>query len=289
LNLNTDGASLPGYHEGNIVSSTVVGRSIGEFYGYQVDGVFATAEDFDFSNDNALGHTHGLPTNTDGNVLPITPNSGGVWYGDLKFKDLNGDGVITEKDQTFLGSTIPKAQIGFGNTFRYKGIDLNIFFSATVGNKVLNGMRVNGDNPLAQFGYLKSLKNYAKLALIDPNGPEDDINNVYVTNPETTIVGVRNRDSNRNNRFSDRYLEDGSFIRCKNITLGYTFPEDVMKKIHLNSLRVYVNVSNAFIITKYKGLDPEVGSWNPLQAGIDNGFYPQPRIITLGLNLGLTK
>lgn len=279
LKLNTDGASLPGYFGGEIVAQTVVGGSIGDFYGYVVDGgVFATASDFE---------NHALPTTTEGVPLPITPNSGGVWYGDLKFKDLNGDGVITDKDRTFLGSPNPDFQLGLGNTFSYKGIDLNIFFSANVGNEVINGLRINGENPLTNNGFLKSLKNHAVLALIDPNGSASDVNNVYVTNPNTTVVGFKNNDSNRNHRFSDKYVEDGSFIRCKNITLGYTFPKDILSKMHLNNLRVYANVSNAFIITKYKGMDPEIGSWNPLQAGIDNGFYPQSRTITLGLNLGL--
>jgi TonB-linked SusC/RagA family outer membrane protein len=278
--LNTDGASLLGNYGGTIVSETKVGGSIGDFYGYMVDGIFATASDFE---------NHALPTNTDGTVLPITPNAGGVWYGDLMFKDLNGDGVITEKDRTKLGSPLPDFQLGLGNTISYKGLDLNIFFSANVGNEVINAIRIAGDNPRTSESFLKSLKDYARLALIDPNGSASDVNNVYVTNPNTTIVGLKNNDANDNNRFSDRYVEDGSFIRCKNITLGYTFPEDVVKKIHLGSLRVYANVTNAFLITKYGGLDPEVGSWNPLQAGIDSGFYPQPRTFTLGVNIGLTK
>ncbi len=280
MKLNTDGAFLPGYYGGDVVSRTIVGGSIGAFYGYKVDGVFATADDF---------KNHALPTNTDGTVLPITPNSGGVWYGDLKFKDLNGDGVITEKDQTFLGSPVPDFQFGLGNTFTYKGFDLNIFFTANQGSEVVNGMRINGDNPLTNNGYLKSLKDHAVLALIDPNGSASDVNNVYVTNPETSIVGLKNNDSNRNNRFSDRYVENGSFIRCRNMTLGYSFPSEMMKKIHISSLRLYVNVSNPFLITSYTGMDPEVGSWNPLQAGIDNGFYPQSRTFTFGLNLGLTN
>ena len=280
LKLNTDGASLPGYIGSEIVSQTVVGGSIGDFYGYMVDGIFATASDFE---------NHALPTNTDGTVLPITPNSGGVWYGDLKFKDLDNDGYITEKDRTYLGSPIPDFQLGLGNTISYKGFDLNVFFSANVGNEVINAMRITGDNPRTQSGYLKSLKDYARLALINPDGSASDVENVYVTNPNTTIVGLKNNDSNRNNRFSDRYVEDGSFIRCKNITLGYSFQEDLLKKIHLSSLRVYANVTNAFLITKYKGLDPEVGSWDPLRAGIDDGFYPQPRTFTIGVNIGLTK
>lgn len=282
LKLNTDGASLLGkiYGPEQIVSETKVGGSMGDFYGYKVDGgVFATASDFE---------NHALPANNDGEELPVTPNAGGVWYGDLKFKDLNGDGIITEKDRTKLGSPIPDFQLGFGNTFKYKGLDLNIFFSASVGNEVVNELRINGEYPSTQFGFLKALKNYAQLALIDPNVAADIPENVYVTNPNTTIVGLSQLNTGNNNqRFSDNYVEDGSFIRCKNITLGYTFPQKLLKKAHVNTLRVYATVTNAFLITKYSGMDPEVGSWNPLQAGIDNGFYPQARTFTFGLNLGL--
>lgn len=282
LKLNTDGASLTAnlFDPEQIVSETKVGGSMGDFYGYVVDGgVFATASDFE---------DHALPATNDGETLPITPNSGGVWYGDLKFKDLNGDGIITEKDRTYLGSPIPDFQLGLGNTFRYKGINLNIFFSASIGNKVVNEMRIKGEYPSTQYGFLKALKNYAVLALKDPTGSDSDVNNVYVTNPNTTIVGLRNTNGgNQNQRFSDKYVEDGSFIRCKNITLGYTFPKELLGKIHLENLRVYANVTNAFLITKYTGMDPEVGSWNPLRAGIDSGFYPQARTFTLGLNIGL--
>ncbi len=280
MKLNTDGASLPGYLNNDIVAETKVGGSIGDFYGYKVEGIFATPSDFE---------THALPTDTDGNVLPVRPTSGGVWYGDLKFKDINGDGVITEKDRTYLGSPIPDFQLGLGNNFSYKGFDLNIFFSANIGNEVINGMRITGENPLTQYGYLKSLNDHAVLALRDPNLPADNVDNVYVTNPNTTIVGLRNSDSNRNNRFSDKYVENGSFIRCKSMTMGYTMPSEWMQKMHISSVRMYVSVTNPFLITKYSGMDPEVGSWNPLAAGIDYGFYPQARTFTLGINVGLTK
>lgn len=271
LKLNTDGASLDGTY-----SKTVEGRSIGEFYGYQVDGgVFATAEDFE---------THALPAKN-GVKLPVGAAGGSIWYGDLKFTDLNGDTIIDERDQTFLGSPVPKFQIGFNNSFSYKNFDFSIFFNANYGNKVFNQLRVRGEDPGTSFGYLKSLKNYAKLALIDPNGSATDINNVYVVNPDTWIPGVRNDNTNENNRTSDKYIEDGSFIRCKSISLGYTISEKLLQRVHVSSLRVYVNVSNAFIITKYKGMDPEIGSWNPLNAGIDNGYYPQPRVFTGGLNI----
>ena len=275
LKLNTDGASLDRSY-----SKTVVGRSIGEFYGYVIDGgVFATPEDF---------KTHALPTKN-GVPLPVGAAGGSIWYGDLKFKDFNGDGVIDEHDQTFLGSPIPKYQIGFNNTFSYKNFDLNIFFAANVGNKVYNQLRINGEYPGTSFGYMRALMDYAKLTLIDPNGSATDINNIKVTNPDTRIVGIRNDNTNDNNRNSDKFVEDGSFLRCKNISLGYTLPESLISRASIKYLRIYVNVSNAFIITNYKGMDPEIGSWDPLTAGVDGGYYPQPRVFTVGASIKLNK
>jgi TonB-linked SusC/RagA family outer membrane protein len=284
ISLNTDGASLEGYP----YSKTVEGRSIGDFYGYQVEGVFASAVDFLGDEENGVA-PHARPVDSEGEPYPIGTGSGSIWYGDLMFKDRNGDGIIDAGDQTFLGSPIPKVQLGLNNTFSYKNFDLNIFFTSTIGNKVYNQLRVSGEYPGTSFGYFTALKNYAKLALIDPNGSASDVNNVYVVNPDTRIPGVRNNDTNGNTRRSDIYVEDGSFIRCKSISLGYTLSEKLLRKAHISALRVYVNVSNAFLITKYKGMDPEIGSWNPLTAGYDNGFYPQPRVFTIGANLQLTK
>lgn len=275
LKLNTDGASLVGWP----YSQTIVGNSIGEFYGYKADGVFAKKEDFE---------THALPTKN-GAPLPVGAAGGSIWYGDLKFKDINGDGAIDERDQTYLGSPIPKLQFGLNNSISYKKFDLNIFLTGNYGNKVFNQMRMTGEYPGTSFGYLKALNNYARLALIDPEKPATDINNVYVSNPDTDIPGIRNDNTNGNNRASDKYVEDGSFIRFKTISLGYTLPENLLEKVHIHALRVYVNVSNAFLITKYKGMDPEIGSWNPLNAGYDSGFYPQPRVFTVGASLQLTK
>lgn len=275
IKLNTDGASLNRQY-----TKTMAGRSIGEFYGYVIDGgVFATKKDLE---------THALPTKN-GQALPVGAAGGSIWYGDLKFKDLNGDGIINERDQTFLGSPIPKYQIGFNNTFSYKNVDLNIFFAANIGNKVFNQLRVNGEFPGTSFGYLRSLTEHAKLTLINPEGSATDINNIKVTNPETRIPGIRNDNTNDNNRNSDKFVENASFLRCKNISLGYALPERLISKASIKYLRVYFNVSNAFLITKYKGLDPEIGSWDPLHAGIDGGYYPQSRVYTIGANIKLTK
>lgn len=274
IKLNTEGASLDGQY-----SKTIEGRSIGEFYGYVVEGVFSKASDFE---------NYAIPVRN-GERLTIGTAGGSIWYGDLIFKDLNGDGIIDENDQTFLGSPIPEFQLGLNNSFSYKNFDLNIFFNANYGNKVFNQLRINGEYPGTSFGYLRTLNNYARLELIDPEGSASDINNVYVVNPDTRIVGIRNDNTNDNNRTSDKFVEDGSFIRCRNISLGYTFSEKLTKKAFMNSLRVYVNVTNAFILTNYKGMDPEIGSWNPLAAGVDNGFYPQPRVFTVGASVTLNN
>lgn len=261
-------------------SKTVVGQPIGSFYGYIYDGIFATADDF---------KSHALPADQSGNPRPIANAFGGIWYGDRMFKDLNGDGIIDTRDQTFLGSPLPKFQFGFNNSFNYKSLDLNIFFSGNVGNKVYNQLPVNQMNPLNNTNYFTGVLNYAKTALIDPAGDRNDFNNVYVTNPNTTVMGLRNDNTNENLRFTNLFLEDASFIRCKNITIGYTLPQNMLTKVHLHSLRLYANVSNAFTITKYTGMDPEVGSWNPLEAGYDGGYYPQSRVYTIGVNVKLTK
>ncbi len=268
------------YTINQVVEKTVVGRSIGDFYGYVFDGIFATANDF---------KTHALPADQAGKTYPISPSGGGIWYGDRMFKDLNGDGIIDTKDQTFLGSPIPKFQFGINNTFTYKNFDLNIFLSGSYGNKVFNEQSIRQTNSQYNTAYFKKVLDYARVALINPAGSSTDFNNAYVTNPGTSVVGLRNDNTNDNNRSNSLFIEDGSFLRCKNITLGYRLPENVLSKIHINSLRVYGTVSNAFIITKYSGMDPEIGSWNPLQAGWDNGYYPQPRVFTIGANITFSK
>ncbi|HEV8285904.1 MAG TPA: TonB-dependent receptor [Chitinophagaceae bacterium] len=274
------GANLSQTYNGYVFEKTVVGQAIGSFYGYLFDGIFATPEDF---------KSHALPVDQSGNPYPVSPNGGGIWYGDRKYKDLNGDGVIDTRDQTFLGSPLPKFQFGLNNSFNYKNFDLNIFLSGNYGNKVFNQLTIYQTYSGNNTNYFRSVLEYARVEYKDPNGSRTDVNNAYVSNPNTKIPGLRNDNTNQNLRPSDLYIEDGSFIRCKNITLGYRLPDRLLSKAHVHALRVYATVSNAFIITNYSGMDPEIGSWNPLQAGWDGGYYPQPRTFTFGVNLNLTK
>jgi len=273
-----DQANLSETFGNDVIQTTRVGQPIGEFYGYIFDGVFSKPSDF---------QTHARPGNSTGTPYPISSSGGGIWYGDRMFKDLNGDGIIDSRDETYLGSPLPKFQYGINNTFNYKNFDLNIFFSGNYGNKVFNQIRVSQTDPGNNTNYFTDVLNYAKLALVDPNGSATDVNNVYVTNPKTTIKGLRNDDTNGNNRPNSLFIEDASFLRCKDITLGYRFQESLLSKISVHSVRVYATVTNAFVITKYKGMDPEIGSWNPLQSGWDGGYYSQPRVFTVGANITL--
>jgi TonB-linked SusC/RagA family outer membrane protein len=282
VKLNAEGASIDRQY-----SKTVAGRSMGDFYGYIVEGVFANVEDFLGDDENGI-LPHARPV-VNGEELKAANKGGSMWYGDLKFKDINKDGIIDERDQTFLGSPIPKVQLGFNNTFAYKNFELNAFFNASVGNKIYNVTRKDHENPRNNTAYFRGASNYAELGLIDPEGLDSDINNVYVTNPDTKLFGLRNDNTNGNNRVTDQYVEDGSYIKCKSVTLSYNFSEQLLQKVHVGSLRVYVMATNLFTITNYSGMDPEIGSWDPLGAGIDNGYYPQPRVFTVGVNLSLSK
>lgn len=280
LGAGGDAANLSQTFNAYVFAKTVPGRAMGGFYGYVFDGVFATPEDF---------KTHALPVNQSGVAYPVSPSGGGIWYGDRMYKDLNGDGIIDTRDQTFLGSPLPKVQLGFNNSFQYKNFDLNIFFASSIGNKVFNQLTISQTNPQNNANYFKAVLDYARVEYVDPNLSTANIYNAYVSNPDTRIVGLRNDNTNENNRPSDLYIEDGSFVRCRNITLGYRIPAGALSKAHINALRVYFTVANAFVITDYTGMDPEIGSWNPLQAGWDGGFYPQPRTFTFGLSLNLNK
>lgn len=262
-----------------IVTRTAVGQPIGQFYGYQVIGRFEKATDFYYKDAQGTVVPTALPEG-----MKIAENS--VWIGDYIFKDLNKDGVINEKDQTYIGNPAPKFTFGFGNTFTFKGFDLNIFLTGAYGGDVVNYQRRFLENPRESTNLLKSAMGYAQLELIDPNGP-NDYRNVQIVggDPYMPRIGASSASSTSNFRYSDKFLEDGSYVRIKNISVGYNLPEKLVSKMKLANLRVYTNMQNVFTFTKYTGYDPEVGSINQdaLLTGIDNARYPSPLIYTFGL------
>lgn len=286
----TANAQIVGYGQWNdVVSVSNVGESLYNFYGYVCDGVYQDYEDLQKSP---------KPEQYPSNGVFNRKNT--VWVGDIKYKDISGpdgkpDGVINEYDKTNLGSPMSKFTFGWTNTFRYKDFDLSIFINGSYGNKVMNylGMQLTHMNS-AWENQLNSVTGRARLEPIDPDKvyPSgqywyDDVTNVHVSNPEAVIPRASIQDPNDNDRISDRYVEDGSYIRLKNITLGYTFPSKLIKKFGINNLRLYANIQNLLTITGYDGYDPEIGASTQSTNvyGLDYGRYPSPTVYSFGLNV----
>ena len=288
----TKNANLVGYGQWNdVVCVSEVGQPLYNFYGYVVEGVYEDYQDI-------LDSPKAVKYPADGKFT----RSQTVWVGDLKYKDISGpegipDGMIDEHDRTVIGSPLPIFTFGWTNSLRYKNLDLSIFFNGSYGNKVFNYNAVELTHMNSAWSnQLNAVADRAKLVPVDPDkvyadGSNwyDDITNVKVANPDTKTPRPTTADPNDNDRYSTRYIEDGSFIRVKNITLGYTFPKNMLAKYNVENLRVYCNVQNLYTFTKYTGYDPEVGASTQdstgLAYGIDNGRYPSPFMCSFGLNI----
>ena len=212
----------------------------------------------------------------------------GIWYGDYIYEDRNDDGVIDEQDRTFLGNPEPKFTFGINNDFHWKGFDVNLFITGSVGNKVFNYLAQQQSNPTNRWVTLKSVCDYAKYDLIDAAG-ERTLDNMQMTNPGASTYRIDQATANENSRMSSVFIENGSYLRIKNLAIGYTLPKKWLQKVKIENLRVYFNVQNLYTFTKYKGYDPEVGAYNQgvLLRGVDYARYPSQRIYTFGLNLSL--
>lgn len=285
---DTENATLVGYGQwGDVVCVSEIGKSLYNFYGYKVEGVYKDLDDIQNSAKPAKYPSDGVFSR--GNT---------VWVGDIKYKDVDENGIIDERDRTDLGSPLPKFTFGWTNTFRYKNLDLSIFLNGSYGNKVMNynSLTLTHMNSTWTNQLQSVVSKRARLEPIDPtivyaDGSKwfDHIDNVRVKNPGTKIPHTSINDPNDNDRISDRYVEDGSFLRIKNITLGYTFPKALLNKAKIENLRVYVNIQNLYTFTKYTGYDPEVGASTQdssgLTYGLDNGRYPSPAMYSFGLNI----
>jgi TonB-linked SusC/RagA family outer membrane protein len=263
------------------VTRTMVGHPVGQFWGYKVIGRFEKAEDFYYKDANGKVQAVALPEGSS-----IAKDK--TWIGDYIFEDINKDGVINNEDETFIGNPLPDFTYGIGNTFSWKGFDLTIFISGSYGNDVINYNRRFLEDVRSNSNLLTSASNYAQLGVIDASLPQDDYRNLYVTNAGSTILPRLSASStNANNRMSDLYIEDGSYLRLQNISLSYTLPKSFIRKIKLENVKVYVNLQNVYTWTNYNGFDPEVGAMygDALMTGLDYGRYPSPRIYTFGLNV----
>ena len=213
-----------------------------------------------------------------------------TYVGDIKYKDVNGDGIIDEKDKTNIGSPLPKWTFGWNNTIRYKNFDLNLFINGNVGNKVANYLKMKLTHMNSPWtNQLAEVNKRARLTAADGNATGswyDNIANVMVSNPDASLPRASINDPNDNDAFSSRYIENGSYLRLKSVTLGYNFDKKLIQKIGLTNLRLTFNATNLFTITGYDGYDPEIGlsTASANVFGLDYGRYPSPTSFTFGLN-----
>ena len=273
-NLQSLGFPTTGNTSWAVFSMSKVGGSIGEFYGFQTDGIIQNQAEIDALNANARR------LNQDDNVWYI---ASGTAPGDRKFIDQNGDGVITDADRVSLGSPLPKFYGGINLSGEYKGFDFNLFFNYSVGNKILNFVKRN----------LISMGGEGSIGLQNV-GKEFYDNRWTETNPTNKYPRAVWSDVSGNSRVSDAFVEDGSYLRLKNIEVGYTLPANILKKASISKLRIFASVQNLFTITGYSGMDPEIGqsmssstgvAGGVTASGVDVGIYPYSRFFTMGFNL----
>jgi hypothetical protein len=235
-------------------SATTVGHAFPEFYGYKVEGIFQNWADTT-GYPHAFGNFYNMP-------------------GHFKFADVNGDSVITTADRTFIGSPHPKFTGGLNIDLGYAGFDLNLFFYGSFGNKMIN--------------YVARWIDYGQFN----GGLSKDV--LYDSwTPTNTGARLPMFDQSSISQYnSTAFVEDGSFVRLKNLRLGYTLPQSILGKIKIQTIRLYFQVTNLFTITKYRGLDPEYNSGGDnmndgMNLGIDQGSWPTPREISFGITIGI--
>lgn len=241
------------------VSRTQEGLPIGSYVGYEALGIYRTADDL-----ITYGHQQAPLKDGTNSLLPNFET------GDVIYRDQNNDGVIDSNDLVAIGNPNPEFTYGFTNTFTYKNIELSIFMQGSQGNDLMNLTRLSGTlNSYLGTNYFAEAADFYSVTNVGGKLPTPSTYNHV------------------NNSVSTRFIEDGSYLRLQNVTLGYSLPTDIISKMKLSKLRIYASAQNLFTITNYSGYDPEVGSFNQdaLITGVDNGRYPTPRLISIGCNL----
>jgi len=225
------------------------GHPANEFYGFVTDGIFQSQKEVDIHAVQQAGTTSYNSTSP----------------GDIRFKDLNSDGVINADDRTYIGNPNPKFIYAMNNNFSYMGFDLSVFLQGAYGNKIFDANNIYQEGmSTAQNQTTRTLQRW-----------EGEGTSNYMPR---AVYG----DPNQNARVSNRFIEDGSYLRIKNLTFGYTLPHQLIERAHFSSIRIYVSCQNLATFTKYTGFDPEVGA-----NGVDYSVYPVTRTFSAGINLNL--
>jgi TonB-linked SusC/RagA family outer membrane protein len=281
--LNSDNAFLErvSWWMNNWTQRAAIGYEPWLFRGYITEGLFQSVEEI---NNSAV------PVDNQGNRRPTDPATG-IWIGDVKYKDINGDGKIDVKDITNIGNPWPKLTLGFTNTFSYKGFDLSILITGVSGNDIYNYIAEANSNPnniyLSRNLLLQGM-DYAKL--------KTDGGKTYITNAGTLVPRITNNtvaNENNHSKISDRFVEDGSYLRLKNVSLTYNVPGKYLTHTKvIKGFKATISAQNVYTLTHYSGYDPEIGAYvgqgssSQNQAiGIDFGRYPLTPIYTATINI----
>ncbi|MDD2798046.1 MAG: TonB-dependent receptor [Bacteroidales bacterium] len=255
----------------NETNRTTVGQSIGALYGYMAQGIIQLTDEY-YAKDgsgsfvkDAAGNYIGYKFGNQEGAIPQP--------GDIRYEDLNADGIVDSKDKTILGKTIPSFTYTLGFDCSYKNFDFSLFLNGISGFDIFNAQRASLSSLNAQDAAHNKLRDYG-------------LNYWTVDRPSTEYVRADPANTNKNDQISSFWIEDGSFLRIKDIQMGYTLPSKTTAKIGIKSLRAYINASNVYNFTKYKGRDPESFiSDEPLVSGIDLGSYVLPRSFTVGFQV----
>lgn len=240
--LNSDTPMFMNTIEMSNVTIQAVSHPINSFYGFVTDGIFQNDEEVD---------KHAVQV------------VGGTAPGDIRFKDLDNNGVIDDNDRTYIGNPTPNWMFSMDNSLSYKGFDLAIFLQGVAGNDIYNANRI-----------------WQEGMSIPQNQTTEVLNRWTGEGTSNVMPRAVYGDPNKNTRHSDRFIEDGSYLRIKNLTLGYTLPKHIVKKAMMNNARIYISCENLYTFTSYSGFDPEVGL-----NGIDLSVYPLTRTYSIGLNI----
>lgn len=254
-----DNESLSGgqINTGAYVTRTVVGRPVAQFWGYKTAGLFKTDEEAE----NYV--------NSKGVRLQSSAKAG-----DLKYVDTNGDGEISDNDKTYIGSSVPNFSLGLNMSLEYKNFDFSMLWQGDFGNKIYNNWKSTLMGGYAAKNQLSAMKNRFRASEVTFTTAGGETITLPANTSTSIPRAVLNDPNNNAQNASDYFIESGSYFRCNRITLGYTFSQELLKKIHVDKLRLYVGVKNPFTITNYSMLDPQVpDDGSTLNRGVDGTYY----------------
>ncbi len=255
LNNNPDEIRYGTALRNSVYSISTAGYPISSFYGYEVEGIFNTQKEID---DHAK---YNPDNNGKDNYSKL---------GMFMFKDVNGDGIITSSDRTIIGNPHPNLTYGLNMDFQYKNWDLSMFFQGVQGNQLINFLKWDAFAGIA-----------TKSQLYESWTAERYASGAKITYPMQT------RNSTELHLPSSFFVEDGDYFRMKSLMIGYSLPSKITSNLKIGGLRMYLQATNLFTITKYTGLDPEIRQINNLTMGIDAGIYPTPQTVMFGIDLNL--